>query len=306
MTEATLHKDLMSLDIRRREAAWETLLTTLVPRIERRLSWKLRNAPPYVRQSLDDIRNEVMSTLVEKLMKATPIIKIERFALGIADNMCRRALDVSRDRERGLGGEDGGPLDTPSPDSTVRRTVMASNVRKAVRPAITCFRNSLETMAVEPRTGGPIKAPVLLFHAMDLAMTGHDRPADLKTAAGLTSTETTRVRAASLDALADQLDSQLRPHAAPSSTVESELSWDDLQPGTLLPDIWFELSTGCVDLDPPFLQAHPTHEEDLRAYQRCHRARCPECGVPIEPADEETLAAWAEAAERSLTRSGIG
>ena len=60
MKDGDLHQRLISRDARLRDAAWDDLLTRLVPRIDRRVDWRLRNAPPHVRQSLQDISNDVM------------------------------------------------------------------------------------------------------------------------------------------------------------------------------------------------------------------------------------------------------
>lgn len=312
MDQDLLIARLMSANTQEREEAWDSLLRTLVPRVERRVTDRLRHAPEFVRQQMEDIATGVMAKLVEKLGIGVPVMSVERFALGIADKLCLQALDVSRDRERGRGGEPADTAGSADPiaqksgnELTGSRTVLATSVRGAVRPGLIDFRVRLEKDAREPRTGGAASSPVLQFHAVDLVMQGLVAPKDLKEATGISAVDATRARDRAIKALSACVEPHLRPEAAVSSTAVFELGWDQLRPGELMPSLWKQLSIGCVELDTPFKDAHHDHYAMLRAFHESHRSQCRDCGSPFEEPSAATLQTWKDAAERSLTHSGL-
>ncbi|MDB4775579.1 hypothetical protein OAG62_00495 [bacterium] len=75
------------------DAAWEELLKTLIPRMKRRIGRRLRNAPVRIQERADDIESGTIERLIEHLRRSTPAMSVERYAIGIADNLCRQALD---------------------------------------------------------------------------------------------------------------------------------------------------------------------------------------------------------------------
>lgn len=298
-----LAQRLVSEDARVREPAWDELLGTLIPRIERRVGHKLASAPPRVRQGLEDIKSKTLEVLVESLCRSKPVISVERFALGIADNLCRRALDQSRDREQGRGGEGYEQDAIRSNKSPTGSTFLqAKEIRNVIRRGLTRFRNELETTAKEARPGLRTKAPVLQFMAVDMAMQGQGKPGHLITATGFEAHTITRLRDAAIRALAESIGPVPSGFSSTVGDADLDLAWSDLGDGTPLADHWSEYSIGCCNLEPPFERSHPSHREDLEKYAEVHTKLCLDCQPLSEPTLTE-IESWKSLAEESLARS---
>ena len=303
-TTTNLAERLISEHTKTRDAAWAELLSTLIPRIERRIGHRLRTAPPQIRQRLDDLRSQTMELLVESLCQSKPVMSVERFALGIADNLCRRALDKRRDREEGRGGEEYSEEENlPAGKTPTASTVLqARELRKAIRTGLNDFRVTLEKSSALPRPSSHVKAPVLQFLAIDLAMQGQGKPASLIAATKLNSHTATRLRESAIKALGVAMNSVIHGHGSSTLRTGFELDWQRLCPGEPLADHWAEWSIGCALVDPPFVLAHTSHREDVGAYEKAHQAGCVDC-QPFKPASPSEIQDWQNLAEESLARS---
>lgn len=303
-TSKDLAERLVSGHTQIREAAWTELLSTLIPRIERRIRHRLHAAPPRIRQRLDDIRSQTLELLIESLCQSKPVMSVERFALGIADNLCRRALDKDRDREHGRGGsEPGQENDLPALNNPTASIVLqARELRRALRSGLNDFRTTLEKDSTLPRPSSSVRAPVLQLLAIDLAAQGQGKPASLIAATRLEAHTITRLRTAAIEALSEAIRPIIHSHASSALGTTLELAWSDLSPGKPIADHWAEWSIGCAHIDPPFSNAHDSHREDLEAYEQAHVAICRDC-QPLQEASSAEIQDWLNLAEESLARS---
>ncbi len=287
-----------------REAAWNELLKTLIPRIERRIGRRLQNAPQKVRQRLDDIKSETLQLLVDSLHQLKPVMSVERYTLGIADNLCRRALDAGRDREQGEGGSRAdGPADmATSLEPTGSMVLRARELRRAIRSGLQGFRTTAEEASLLPRSDAHVQSPILRFLAIDLAIQGRGRPGDLIAATDLPAHTVTRLRNAALQDLQDAIEPLVKHHASSVTSFRFEIRWADLSPGCPVSDHWTAWSIGCTQLDPPFSDRHVSHNPDFAVLKEVHEANCLDCG-PLPEADPAQIEDWRKMAEGSIARS---
>ena len=298
------------------DAAWQELLKTLIPRIKRRVARRLRSAPVRIQERADDIESETIFQLVESLRRSSPTISVERFAIGIADNLCRRALDKGRDRDsRSPRSTTDVPGDIPAPNrpplAEVEResneptgsvVFRSRDLRRMFRAGLTAFRDAQEQASLLPRPKSDVQAPILQFLAIDLAMQGRGKAADLISATDLQPHTVSRLRESAINALQDALAPLAMTQTSSVADPNLELTWSHLGPGSPMSDHWAECSVGCIHVDSPFSDAAESHSGDFRKLQMAHEAFCPDCS-PISAPSSSEIEEWRNLAEESLARS---
>lgn len=285
--------------------AWASLWQRMLPLVEKKIEFQLRDSPQRVRERIDDIAQEV-ALVAAKLVHIEADKSFGHIMYGVVEKTCMKALRPTF-HSKVMGDNVRKYSHFKQKEQTVKawHLDLSEELRKAVTRGLQNVLAQLASQSSMPRLSDA-RAPILGMLAIDLSCTGHPAPADLLKVSGIANHTATRLRNYVSELMFDAMESELA-----ASEFESELktaSFDIFHPDLDPAFVWVSHhNMGC----PPwwFQEVHPSHRDDVAIYLKAHcdQGKCPYCDVIGSCGfDQKRLDHWLNATKDSMLKVSSG
>lgn len=283
--------------------AWAKLWKRMLPLVEKKIEFRLRESPQRIRERIDDIAQDVAFEAAKKIhIRADK--SFGQYLYGIVENTCVQALrptfhsklmgDSVRKYKYTLLKRQGMDNKTTPPE-------LSEQLRKAVTRGLQNVLAELADQSSRPRVSDA-RAPVLGMLAIDLSCRGRPAPADLIGASGIKSHTATRLRDHVAGLMFQAMEPELRKiQSAPGTEAPS---FDVFLPDLDAAFVWLSHhNMGC----PPwwFQDVDPSHADDVALYLETHCAlgSCPYCSAnQPDEFGQDRLEHWLNATKDSMLK----